>query len=65
MRQCMAEDGRMGEGWRKHGMMRHVGMMGQVAMRLSSYLKAMDADKDGTRGPPHPKFTLGKIVGMY
>ena len=21
MRQCMAEDGRMGEGWRKHGMM--------------------------------------------
>jgi hypothetical protein len=49
----------------QHGMMRHVGMMGQVAMRLSSYLKAMDADKDGTRGLPHPKFTLGKIVGMY
>jgi Ca2+-binding EF-hand superfamily protein len=27
--------------------------------------KAMDADKDGTRGLPHPKFTLCKIVGMY
>ena len=29
----MGEDGRMGEGWRKHGMMRHGGMMGPVAMR--------------------------------
>jgi len=27
--------------------------------------KAMDADKDGTRGLPHPKFTLCEIVGMY
>jgi hypothetical protein len=30
----MAEDGRIGEGWRKHGMMRHGGMMGPLAMRI-------------------------------
>jgi hypothetical protein len=46
MRQCMAEDGRMGEGWRKHGMMRHGGMMGSVAMRIIFAL--MDPDDDGT-----------------
>jgi EF hand len=46
MRQCMAEDGRMGEGWRKHGMMRHGGMMGPAAMRIIFAL--MDRDSDGT-----------------
>jgi hypothetical protein len=46
MRQCMAEDGRMGEGWRKHGMMRHGGMMGPLAMRIIFAL--MDRDGDGT-----------------
>jgi EF hand len=46
MRQCMAEDGRMGEGWRKHGMMRHDGMMGPAAMRIIFAL--MDRDADGT-----------------
>jgi hypothetical protein len=46
MRQCMAEDGRMGEGWRKHGMMRHSGMMGPLAMRIIFAL--MDRDGDGT-----------------
>jgi len=46
MRQCMAEDGRMGEGWRKHGMMRHGGMMGPLAMRIIFAL--MDRDSDGT-----------------
>jgi Ca2+-binding EF-hand superfamily protein len=45
MRQCMAEDGRMGEGWRKHDM-RHGGMMGSVAMRIIFAL--MDPDGDGT-----------------
>ena len=46
MRQCMVEDGRMGEGWRKHGMMRHGGMMGPLAMRIIFAL--MDRDADGT-----------------
>ena len=46
MRQCMAEDGRMGEGWRKHRMMRHGGMMGPLAMRIIFAL--MDRDGDGT-----------------
>ena len=46
MRQRMAEDGRMGEGWRKHGMMRHGGMMGPLAMRIIFAL--MDPDGDGT-----------------
>ena len=46
MRQCMAEDGRMGEGWREHGMMRRGGMMGSVAMRIIFAL--MDRDGDGT-----------------
>jgi hypothetical protein len=41
----MAEDGRMGEGWRKHGM-RHGGMMGPAAMRIIFAL--MDRDSDGT-----------------
>ena len=41
MRQCMAEDGRMGEGWRKHGMMRHGGMMGPLAMRIIFALNAL------------------------
>ena len=45
MRQCMAEDGRMGEGWRKHGMTPG-GMMGSVAMRIIFAL--MDRDGDGT-----------------
>jgi Ca2+-binding EF-hand superfamily protein len=42
----MVEDGRMGEGWRKHGMMRHGGMMGPLAMRIIFAL--MDRDGDGT-----------------
>ncbi len=46
MRQCMAEHGMMGEGWRKHGMMRHGGMMGSAAMRIIFAL--MDRDADGT-----------------
>jgi hypothetical protein len=46
MRQCMAEDGRMSEGWRKHAMMRHGGMMGPLAMRIIFAL--MDRDSDGT-----------------
>jgi EF hand len=46
MRQCMAEDGRMEEGWRKHGMMRHGGMMGPAATRVIFAL--MDRDGDGT-----------------
>ncbi len=46
MRQCMAEDGRIGEGWRKHGMMGHGGMMGPAAMRIIFAL--MDSDGDGT-----------------
>jgi hypothetical protein len=46
MRQCMAHDGRMGEGWRKHGMMHHGGMMGPLAMRIIFAL--MDPDGDGT-----------------
>jgi hypothetical protein len=46
MRQCMAQDGRMGEGWRKHGMMHHGGMMGPLAMRIIFAL--MDPDGDGT-----------------
>ena len=46
IRQCMAEDGRMGEGWRRHGMMRHGGMMGPAAMRIIFAL--MDRDSDGT-----------------
>ena len=46
MRQCMAEDGMMGEGWRKHGMMRHGGMMGPLPMRIIFAL--MDRDSDGT-----------------
>jgi len=46
VRQCMAEDGRIGEGWRKQGMMRHGGMMGSVAMRIIFAL--MDRDSDGT-----------------
>jgi EF-hand domain/EF hand len=45
MRQCLAEDGRMGEGWRKRGMMRHGGMMGPAAMRIIFAL--MDRDSDG------------------
>jgi EF hand len=36
----------MGEGWRKHGMMRHGGMMGPLAMRIIFAL--MDPDGDGT-----------------
>ena len=36
----------MGEGWRKHGMMRHGGMMGPLAMRIIFAL--MDRDGDGT-----------------
>jgi Ca2+-binding EF-hand superfamily protein len=46
MRQCMAEDGRMGEGWRKHGTVRHGSMMGPLAMRIIFAL--MDRDGDGT-----------------
>jgi hypothetical protein len=45
MRQCMAEHGRMGEAWRKHGM-HHGGMMGPAAMRIIFAL--MDRDSDGT-----------------
>ena len=45
MRQCMAEDSRTGEGWRKHDM-RRGGMMGSVAMRIIFAL--MDPDGDGT-----------------
>ena len=36
----------MGEGWRKHGMMHHGGMMGPLAMRIIFAL--MDRDGDGT-----------------
>ena len=36
----------MGEGWRKHGMMRHGGMMGPMAMRIIFAL--IDRDFDGT-----------------
>jgi Ca2+-binding EF-hand superfamily protein len=46
MRQCMAEDGRMGEGWGREDMMRHGGMMGPAAMRIIFAL--MDSDGDGT-----------------
>ena len=42
----MAEDGRMAEGWRKHGMMRQGGMMGPLARRIIFAL--MDRDSDGT-----------------
>jgi EF hand len=42
----MAEDGRMGEGRREHGMMRHGGMMGPAAMRI--IFAQMDSDSDGT-----------------
>jgi EF hand len=46
MRQCMAEDGGMGEGRRRHGMMRHGAMMGPFAMGIIFAL--MDRDGDGT-----------------
>jgi len=36
----------MGEGWRKHGMMHHGGMMSPLAMRIIFAL--MDRDSDGT-----------------
>ena len=36
----------MGEGRRKHGMMRHGGMMGPMAMRIIFAL--IDRDSDGT-----------------
>jgi EF hand/EF-hand domain pair len=46
IRQCMAEEGMIGHGWRRHGMMGHGGMMGPFAMRMIFAL--MDRDGDGT-----------------
>ena len=46
MRQCMAEDGMMGQGSGKHGMMGRGGMMGPFAMRMIFAL--IDRDGDGT-----------------
>jgi hypothetical protein len=46
----------MGEGWRKHGVMRHGGMMGSAAMRLSSYLQS-----DGRRQRWHARSTRPQI----
>jgi hypothetical protein len=46
IRQCMAEEGMIGHGWRKHGTMGRGGMMGPFAMRMIFAL--MDRDGDGT-----------------
>jgi EF hand len=46
IRQCMAEEGTMGRGWRKHGMTGQGGMMRPFAMRMIFAL--MDRDGDGT-----------------
>jgi hypothetical protein len=46
MRQCMSEDGMMGQGWRKHGMMGRGGMMGPFATRMIFAL--IDRHGDGT-----------------
>jgi Ca2+-binding EF-hand superfamily protein len=42
----MAENGMMGQGWRKHDMMGRGGAMGPFAMRMIFAL--MDRDGDGT-----------------
>ena len=42
----------MGEGSRKHGMMRHGSMMGAVAMRLSSYLQSDGPTKMAREATP-------------
>ena len=46
MRQRMAENGMMGQGWRKHDMMGRGGIMGSFAKRMIFAL--MDRDGDGT-----------------
>jgi len=46
IRQCMAQEGMIGQGSGKHGMMGRGGMMGPFAMRMIFAL--MDRDGDGT-----------------
>jgi hypothetical protein len=50
----------MGEGSRKHGMMRHGSMMGAVAMRLSSYLQSDGPTKMAREVYPTPNSPCAK-----
>ena len=52
----------MGEGWRKHGMMRHGGMMGPLAMRIIFALIDRDSDGPSRRGVSSGSRTIFKAM---